>query len=822
MKKVLVRLSAILVFIAMMAGMILPMTVVANEPELICNSLGAYPYPYPTQGERKFYWGWNQMENAVNSIWYNDSENSFYNVVAPTDGYTDANGVHHPYGVGMHSSIKFTPSTVYSIDSFKITGFKTTVYLVQYDMADAPGEIDITPTENDLVPIVVYLDLGKVVDGTIEWSQPAEEGGEVTYFQEESLLKKDTAGENNAVVLEADAADLEGYTHIRIGIKTRHGIYANGFDGDFWSDWHDFYLIGNTAMASVYFADLEITQSEEVPLITPPSIPERPYTAPAQRNVYEEILPPECDYENWYGKPYGTWKAGSNEKYYLSDMTYLQSCNTPNQNNAFGQPTTVNYPYGGAAGTTFLFGAEGMEHEVEKGIGMHPKHPSKPLFDRTDSWTIYDISAYTMAGADTFYALVGLTALANEWGSRLSSQGVYVYIYGDKVGDGQNYELLAQSDLLMGYSIGEFNVNVTGIKLLLIDVILPETATKHDYSAVGFGNACLFKADANAVKPDYSDDYSDDVYEPDDECYGNYHVYGNNIQQYSSLQHKIICNCGGKAKFESHKWDNGVTSPNGTSIVYTCVFCGCEKTEVVEVHQHIYGNWLQYSTTAHIKLCSCGKDPIYEGHTWDNGVIVSAGTCTQVEVRQYTCTGCGYEKTSATGEFKHVQGNWQRHSSTQHKKTCSCGQTVTYANHIWDNGVITTKPSCTEEGIKTYSCTECGYQKEETIKKTDHAWMEWIIESDTQHKHRCACGQSEKLSHIYDDDKDRFCNDCGYQRVISESTTEPDNFTTELNEGNEEPAKGCFSVTGGALSMALVSLSAAWVTMKKKKSETED
>ena len=115
------------------------------------------------------------------------------------------------------------------------------------------------------------------------------------------------------------------------------------------------------------------------------------------------------------------------------------------------------------------------------------------------------------------------------------------------------------------------------------------------------------------------------------------------------------------------------------------------------------------------------------------------------------------------------------------------------------------------------------------VQKTTHSWMEWIVESDTQHKHRCACGQIEKLDHLYDDDNDRFCNDCGYQRVISEPTTEPDTFTTEpndstteSNEGDEEPAKGCFSVTGGALSMALVSLSAGLFVMKKKKSETED
>jgi hypothetical protein len=188
-------------------------------------------------------------------------------------------------------------------------------------------------------------------------------------------------------------------------------------------------------------------------------------------------------------------------------MTYLEASNTPNQTYSSGQPTTVNYPYGEKAGATFLFGAEGMEYEYDKGIGMHPKNPTQAVIGRTDSWTVYDISAQTAAGADTFYALVGLTSGSNQWGSRLSSFGVYVYIYGDKTGDGQHYELLAQSELVKGYNLGEFNVNVEGVKLLLIDIILPETATSHSYSGVGFGEACLFTADENAEKPDYSGDY---------------------------------------------------------------------------------------------------------------------------------------------------------------------------------------------------------------------------------------------------------------------------------------------------------------------------
>ncbi len=513
--------------LAMVVFMLFAMSAVfAVSAAEITNSLGKYPYPYPAQGNRLEYCGWNMKDNTPNSIWYNSSEDSFYNTKTPT-AYVDSTGKTHEFGVGMHSAIKYAPSTVYGIEDFAITSFKTTVYLVQYDLADEEGKIDVSNLETgeangQCIPIVVYLDLGTTVDGKIQWSQPNETTGVLTYFQEKSLV-----GKGSSVVLEVDKATLQArnVSHIRIGIKTTHGIYetvTEEVDG-VQKETQKLVEGENTAMASIYFADLEITQSREVPLLEAPAIPTRPTSSPAQDDAYEVILPPETDEANWWGKPYGAWMAGSNTKYYLSDMTYLVASNTPNQSYAQGQPTTVNGPYG-APNTSMFFGAyidkndPGMSHEIENGISLHPKNPTQPVIGRTDSWTIYDISDYTGEGADTFYALVGLVADTNDWGSRLSSAGVNVYIYGDK-GDGEGYKLLAQSELVKGYNIGEFNVNVEGVELLLIDVILPETATSHGYSAVGLGNACLFTADEDAEKPDYTGDMPEE--EPEDDGEGD-------------------------------------------------------------------------------------------------------------------------------------------------------------------------------------------------------------------------------------------------------------------------------------------------------------
>ncbi len=596
-------------------------------------------------------------------------------------------------------------------------------------------------------------------------------------------------------------------------------------------------------------------ESEEVQTIQPPAIPERPVTDPEQSDAYEVILSPETDEANWWGKPYGAWMAGSNTLYYLSDMTYLVSSNTPNPGYPQGQPTTVNDAYGDPVGDAFVFGVADSEYaiEIENGIGMHPKNPGEQSsLGRIDSWTIYDISEYTETGAvDTFYALVGLTAVANSWGSRLNSAGVNVYIYGDKTGDGEHYELLAQSELVKGYEIGEFNVNVEGVELLLIDVILPEIATNHAYSAVGLGNACLFKADEDAVKPDYTGDCL---------CPDGYHVYGNNDWEVVSADyHRVTCDCGENTIYNVHVWNNGIVLEPEACLrpsvkVYTCLECGYQKTEELGEIQHGFGAWQKYSYSDHVRTCLCGDVVEYGLHHWDNGVITQEPTCAQTGIKTYTCSDCGEQKTEILAKKSH---EWDNGVITQ-EPTCAqmgiktyccmgCSETrteiVDMIAHEWDDGVFTIEPTCMQAGIKTYRCIDCREQRIEILAKVSHKWsVVWIIEDDEQHKHLCECGEVEYFDHAYTDENDRFCNDCGYQRTISDSgTTEEDDpdapVTTgkdslslledELDEEMEEELRSiqssCESVTGGsAISIALMGLSAGWFVMKKKKSDDED
>lgn len=103
------------------------------------------------------------------------------------------------------------------------------------------------------------------------------------------------------------------------------------------------------------------------------------------------------------------------------------------------------------------------------------------------------------------------------------------------------------------------------------------------------------------------------------------------------------------------------------------------------------------------------------------------------------------------------------------------GETIPKTDHKWDKGQVTTKPTCTEPGVKTYTCTVCKTTKTETIDATGHVYTEKVVtptcESDGYTIFTCNnCGDiytgnvTEKLGHNYQlkDHKDATCTEAGY------------------------------------------------------------
>lgn len=47
--------------------------------------------------------------------------------------------------------------------------------------------------------------------------------------------------------------------------------------------------------------------------------------------------------------------------------------------------------------------------------------------------------------------------------------------------------------------------------------------------------------------------------------------------------------------------------------------------------------------------------------------------------------------------------------------------------HTWNDGVVTTPATCTESGVKTYTCTVCGETKTEAIAALGHVWGAYTV-----------------------------------------------------------------------------------------------
>ena len=200
-----------------------------------------------------------------------------------------------------------------------------------------------------------------------------------------------------------------------------------------------------------------------------------------------------------------------------------------------------------------------------------------------------------------------------------------------------------------------------------------------------------------------------------------------------------------------HQWDEGVITTEPGCVTdgvktYTCTICKETKTEVIPA----------------------------TGHSWDEGVITTAPTCSDAGVKTYTCTVCSETKTEALDATGHtpVDVAEQPATCTEAGHTagvkCSvCGATISgieeilatghtevideavaatcttpgktegkhcsvcnevlvpqeeipAKGHSWDKGVITTSPTCSDAGVKTYTCTVCGETKTEVLDATGH------------------------------------------------------------------------------------------------------
>ena len=169
----------------------------------------------------------------------------------------------------------------------------------------------------------------------------------------------------------------------------------------------------------------------------------------------------------------------------------------------------------------------------------------------------------------------------------------------------------------------------------------------------------------------------------------------------------------------SHEWSGTATCTSGR----TCTVCGGSS----EPLGHDWGTWTQNSDEkTHTRICK--RDT---SHTETENCHGGTATCTQ----RATCTVCGAEYGDALGHD--FTTSWT-HDDNEHWKQCSrCDAKDDVSPHTWDSGTITTAPTCTKAGKKTYSCTKCDATKIEPIPATGHSWKSDWTSDATHHWYEC-------------------------------------------------------------------------------------
>lgn len=246
------------------------------------------------------------------------------------------------------------------------------------------------------------------------------------------------------------------------------------------------------------------------------------------------------------------------------------------------------------------------------------------------------------------------------------------------------------------------------------------------------------------------------------------------------------CSVCGETKEEEipktdHTYDEGTVTKKPTCTetgikTYTCTVCGATKTEEIAATGH------QHTEVRNEKEATCTETG-YTGDTYckDCGVKLSSGEVISKKAHDYevkdrqkpTCTTDGYVLSvcKACGDEKKetLPATGHQHTEIRNKKEATCkaegytgdmyckdcgeklsdGKTIAKTTeHTWDGGKVTKAATCTEKGVKTYTCTVCGATKTEEIAATGHQHTE------VRNKVEATCTKEGYSG-------DTYCTDCG-------------------------------------------------------------
>ena len=257
---------------------------------------------------------------------------------------------------------------------------------------------------------------------------------------------------------------------------------------------------------------------------------------------------------------------------------------------------------------------------------------------------------------------------------------------------------------------------------------------------------------------------------------------------------------------ESNIVDATCEKDGSKTVTTSCSDCGyviSENNVVIPATGHAWGQWKHDAATAeadatHTRVC--GKDASHtETKACDfTSQVTQNQTSDLPEITTYTCKDCGYsyakETKPALGHTHNYGAPVADYTSGEafvegknytHTATCTgegtCSQPTKTDKCTFNNGVETKAATCTEPGVKTFTCTECGGTYTVAIPATDHNWGDWkhvegtegadakhsrVCANDASHTETKACDFTAKVTQEATLDQPEIttytCKDCGY------------------------------------------------------------
>ena len=257
---------------------------------------------------------------------------------------------------------------------------------------------------------------------------------------------------------------------------------------------------------------------------------------------------------------------------------------------------------------------------------------------------------------------------------------------------------------------------------------------------------------------------------------------------------------------ESNIVDATCDKDGSKTVTTSCSDCGyviSKNNVVIPATGHKWGEWKHDDSTAkaeskHTHICENDATHTESAACNFTSQVTQNQTAVLPEITTYTCKDCGY---SYTEETKPALGHTHNYGAPvadytsgeafvegkdyTHTATCTgegdCSQRTKTDKCTFDNGVETKAATCTEPGVKTFTCSGCGGTYTVAIPATDHAWGQWshdaataedkathtrVCANDASHKETKACDFTAKVTQEATLDQPEIttytCKDCGY------------------------------------------------------------